>query len=37
MYRVENFKSNENVVMLDKKGPFEIIEYTKDPTLLRLN
>lgn len=30
MYNIQNFKSNKNVVSLDKKGPFEVIEYLKD-------
>lgn len=30
MYSIQNFKSNKNVALLDKKGPFEVIEYLKD-------
>lgn len=30
MYNIQNFKANKNVASLDKKGPFEVIEYLKD-------
>lgn len=30
MYNIQNFKLNKNVALLDKKGPFEVIEYLKD-------
>jgi len=34
MYKISNFLKNENVKILDHKGPFRIIEYQKDMSVM---
>lgn len=30
MFKIENFIENDDIRVVDEKGPFKIIEYTKD-------
>ena len=30
MYKINNFQNNDDVRVLDERGPFTIIEYKKD-------
>lgn len=31
MYKISNFSDNDDVKIIDKSGPFEVIEYVKKP------
>ena len=34
MYRISNFSDNDDVKIIDKSGPFEVIEYQRDLSVM---
>ena len=34
MYKISNFSDNDDVKIIDKSGPFEVIEYQRDLSVM---